>query len=195
MASPTDVSTASKSTGRKSTARPSPIMDVGYSSMKIYFAVLSAAACDAALLHFATNLDDWNSRSTTPGSIILSSYFSTFGYNFARIADVRIGQYLDKTPIFKRQPLNTLALQLSFLSLALSTKVGLRILIGLDAFPMFRILSGQEVQRASGQGRSSWSRNTATTESSEWVMLALIILCTPLYYILGIRLYSQPPHE
>ena len=144
----------------------------------VLFPVQSTAACNAALLLFASDLDA-SLRHDNANVILFFSGFAIVIYLGSRYADFTISHRTYKVSLWKPRSHKNLALQLGCLVLLLSLKTGIRILLGLHPFPLLQDIGSTEVRPILGQETPPWIE-TVQAWTPTWFPLATSIISPPL---------------
>ena len=164
---------------------------------KVYTATLlpvqSAAACNASLLLFAAGLDA-SLEDSENDTVLMFGYLAILLYLGSRYADVRIARRTHKAPLYKRQPLTSLKLQLSCLVLLFSLKVFVRTLLGQNLLPFLPVMASGPAESHAEQGLQPWIRALAA-RTPAWVPLIFATVTIPLsiYGALQFRLGLRDP--
>lgn len=158
----------------------------------VLFLVHSTAACNAALLLFAADLDT-SLKNDNANITLLFSGLGMLFYLGSRYVDFLISDRTYKVSLWKPRSQRNLALQLGCMVVLLSLKIGTRILLRLHPFPLLQDMGSTEVRPILGQKTPPWIENLRVWTPT-WFPLASSVL-GPALTLFGVRLSKRALRE
>lgn len=144
----------------------------------------SAAASNAALLVFAANLKDLL-IGENPGITLGLSYFGMVLYFGSRFEDLNMTWLTKKIPLWRRQPLQDLKLQLGHLALLVLVKISVRKILHHDPFPVLQIMGSRGMHPSLAKEMPSWLAACIAWEPPwpRWMpgLLSLVLVPVQIY--------------